>query len=425
MRTKKIFQMAVSNLRQRKLRTALTTLGVIIGITTIIGLASLGEGFRTEVKTRMQAGFELNNLIVFPGSLTAGFGEPFGQTDLNNIRNVSNVKLATGMRTLAETKTYNSSDTRLRAVTVAGINFTEMQQMLPERFRLAAGTFPSDNDTGSIVLGYTAATNNETRAVNVGDNVTVVITLHLNATFSFDINETLTVSGILEKGGTSGITNFDYWAFVPMKKATEIEFGRESYQIILAKVFDAEQASQTARDVENTFDNPYRVSVFVPSSFTQQVNNILNIIQLFLLAVASISLLVAGIGIMNIMTVSVMERTREVGILKAIGAKSRTILTMFLTEAAVIGIVGGLIGILIGYGASYGLASLLSNFIRPQQQDTLFSTPERKALSISPIFTPQWTIAAFTFAVIICIIFGLYPARKASKLNPVEDLQYE
>jgi ABC-type lipoprotein release transport system permease subunit len=226
MRAQKILEMAVSNLRQRKLRTALTTLGVIIGVTTIIGLASLGEGFRTEVKTRMQAGFELDNLIVFPGSLTAGFGEPFGQTDLNNIRSLSNVNLATGMRTLAEVKVYNSTAARLRAVTVAGINFTEMQQMLPERFRLAAGVFPSDNDTNSIVLGYTAATTNETRAVNVGDNVTVILTLHLNATYSFDVNETLAVAGILEKGGTSGITNFDYWAFVPMKKATAIEFGR-------------------------------------------------------------------------------------------------------------------------------------------------------------------------------------------------------
>jgi putative ABC transport system permease protein len=425
MRAHKILEMAVSNLKQRKLRTALTTLGVIIGITTIIGLASLGEGLRTEIKTRMQAGFELNNLIVFPGSLTAGFGEPFGQTDLNNIRNVPNVKLATGIRTLAEVKVYNSSGARLHAVTVAGINFTEMQQMLPERFILAAGTFPSDNDISSIVLGYTAATNNGTRAVNVGDNVTVVVTLHLNATFSFDINETLTVSGILEKGGTSGITNFDYWAFVTMRKATAIEFGREAYQIILVKVIDAEHASETAKDIENTFENPYRVSVFVPSSFIQQVDNILNIIQIFLLAVASISLLVAGIGIMNIMTVSVMERTREIGILKAIGAKSRTILTMFLTEAAVIGVVGGLIGIFMGYGISYGLASLLSSFIRPQQQDTLFATPGRQELSISPIFTPEWTIAAFIFAVTICIIFGLYPARKASKLNPVEALHYE
>jgi putative ABC transport system permease protein len=424
MRAKKILEMAVSNLKQRKLRTALTTLGVIVGITTIIGLASLGEGFRTDIKTRMQAGFELNNLVVFPGSFTAGFGEPFEQTDLNNIRNVSNVELATGMRTLAEVQVYNASDARLRAVTVAGINFTEMQQMLPERFRLAAGTFPSDNDTGSIVLGYTAATSNETRSINIGDNVTLVITLHPSPTISYNINETLTVSGILEEGGTSGITNFDYWAFIPMSKATAIEFGRESYQIILVKVTDAQQESQTATNIENTFDNPYRVTVFVPSSFMQQVDNILNIIQIFLLAVASISLIVAGIGIMNIMTVSVMERTREVGILKAIGAKSRTVLTMFLTEAAIIGIAGGLIGILIGYGTSYGLASLLSNFIQPQQT-TLFSTPGTQALSITPIFTPQWTIAAFIFAVTVCIVFGLYPARKASKLNPVEALHYE
>jgi putative ABC transport system permease protein len=143
------------------------------------------------------------------------------------------------------------------------------------------------------------------------------------------------------------------------------------------------------------------------------------------MAIASISLLVAGIGIMNIMTVSVMERTREIGILKAIGAKSRTVLTMFLAEAMLVGLIGGLIGIFTGYGVSYGLAYALSRFIHPQQ-DTGFQTPEQpQRLTIAPVFAPEWTIAAFAFAIIVCVIFGLYPARKASKLNPVEALRYE
>jgi putative ABC transport system permease protein len=132
------------------------------------------------------------------------------------------------------------------------------------------------------------------------------------------------------------------------------------------------------------------------------------------------------VGIMNIMTVAVMERTREIGILKAIGAKSRTVLGMFLAEAALIGIMGGLIGVFAGYGLSYGLADILSNFIQPSRQNTaVVHVPETERMTITPVLSLEWTIVAFIFAIVVCIIFGLYPARKAAKLNPVEALRYE
>jgi putative ABC transport system permease protein len=120
-----------------------------------------------------------------------------------------------------------------------------------------------------------------------------------------------------------------------------------------------------------------------------------------------------------------LEEKREIGILKAIGAKNRTVLTLFLTEAVLIGLLGGAIGICLGYGLSDGLASVMSGFVQGQQQSTLFATPERRPLTISPMFTPEWTVIAFVFAIVVCIVFGLYPARKASRLNPVEALRYE
>jgi putative ABC transport system permease protein len=190
-------------------------------------------------------------------------------------------------------------------------------------------------------------------------------------------------------------------------------------------VNNAEDSERIAQDIEQLFP-PFRITTLVPLTFIKQVDNILNIVQLFLLAIASISLLVAGIGIMNIMTVSVMERTREIGIFKAIGAKSRTILSMFLAEAALIGLIGGLIGIFTGYGLSYGMSYMLSGFVQPtQEQGTVFRTPETQSITISPIFSPEWTIIGFAFAIIVCIVFGLYPARKAAKLDPVEALRYE
>lgn len=424
MKARKILSIAFENLKQRKLRTTLTTLGVVIGITTIIALASLSEGVRDEVKNRMEAGFELNVLIVFPGSVTAGLGQPFGPSDVSRIRNVSNVNLVMPMITLPTAQVLKDNGEKIGAFTVGAVNFTEMQQMLPQRFRITAGRFPEPGENDTIVLGYKAGVRNGTIVANIGENLTLSMMVSGNGPPGTMINRPLRVVGILQEGGTPGITNFDYWAFIPTSSAVDILKG-EYYQIILVQVSDPKISEQTARDIENTFTNPYAVSILVPSTFMRLVDNILNLLQIFLTAIASVSLLVAGIGIMNIMTVSVMERTREVGILKAIGAKSQTVLSMFLAEAVWIGIVGGVIGIFTGYGLSYGLAYMLSGFIQPQQQDTLFQTPGRPALTISPIFTPEWTVAAFAFAIVVCIIFGLYPARKASKLNPVEALRYE
>ena len=424
MRTKKIFTIAWENLTQRKLRTSLTTLGVVIGITAIIGIASLGEGFRFEIKERMQQGFELDVLIVIPGSFTAALRQPFTPEEVGSVRNVSGVKLVAPLITLPQAKINTTDGKKVNALTVGAVNFSEITQMISERFIPMDGEIPDDNENDTIVLGYKASFLNETTQVNVNENVTMQIEIKIpTPPYTLTINKTLRVAAILEKSGTPGITNFDYWAFIPLNTAIEL-LGEEAYNIILVKVSDVEQSEQVAKDIENVFDNPYSISILVPIAFMNQVDRILNIVQIFLIAIASISLLVAGVGIMNIMTVSVMERTREIGILKAIGAKSRTVLVMFLAEALLIGIIGGLIGILTGYGISFGLAYALSSFIQPQQETGLQS-PETQSIAISPIFSPQWTIIAFIFAVAICIIFGLYPARKAAKLNPVEALRYE
>ncbi|MGC8896464.1 MAG: ABC transporter permease [Candidatus Bathyarchaeia archaeon] len=421
MKASKILFIAWDNLKQRKLRTSLTTLGVIIGITTIIGIASLGEGFRLEIRQRMEQGFELDVLIVFPGSFTAGLTEGFNQTDVENIRNIHNVTLVTPLITMpmVEGMELRNSETKqkLGAFTIGAVNFTEMKEMLPLRFNVSSGRFPESNESSFIVLGYKASIVNETTVANVGENVSLVLSGYPVKNF--------TVSGILAKGGTSGITNFDYWAFISIEDAHPMMKNPDKpYQIILVKVSDPRYAESVAKEIESLFP-PYSITVFVPSALMRQVDYILNIVQMFLVAIGSISLLVAGVGIMNIMTVAVMERTREIGILKAIGAKSRTVLGMFLAEAALVGIIGGFIGVFTGYGLSYGLAQILSNFMQPQRQETVLQAPETQRMQINPVFSPEWTIVAFVFAIIVCIIFGLYPARKAAKLNPVEALRYE
>jgi putative ABC transport system permease protein len=399
----------------------LTTLGVIIGITTIIGLASLGEGLRFAVNQRFQQGFELDNLIVIPGSFAAGLrGVGFNPSDVANIKTVENVTLVTPMITLPTAQVNKTTNhEKLGAFTVGAINFTEMQEMLPQRFRLQpGGYFPNATEPNDMVLGYQAARLNNTVIANVGDNVTLQI-----SEGSVSYSETYTITGVLVEGGTSGLTDFDYWAFIPLKTAENISGIGETYQIILVKVNESRNAANVANAIESKFP-PYSITVFVPSSLVNQVNNVLNLITIFLLAVASISLIVAGVGIMNIMTVSVMERTREIGIMKAIGARSRTVLSMFLTETMLIGMIGGLIGILMGYGLSYALAFGLAGFVQSSQQSGLQGLGSQ-SLSITPVFSPEWTVIAIVFSIGVCLVFGLYPARKAAKLDPVQALRYE
>ena len=430
MKTRNMVGMAWENLKKRKLRTSLTTLGVIIGITTIIGLASLGEGLRHDVNQRLQQGFELDVLIVIPGSFASGLrGFGFHQGDVANITTIQNVTLVTPMITLPTadvTKVTNNE--KLGAFTVGAINFTEMQGMLPQRFRLlSGGHFPNATEKYSMVLGNKAATLSNAVIAGVGDNVTLSMRVTINYpnyTYTYTYQKNYTITGILAEGGTSGLTNFDYWAFIPLQTAEQISGIGENFQIILAKITDPKVSDDVSNAIESKFPQ-YSITVFVPSSFVRQVDNILNLITIFLLAVASISLLVAGVGIMNIMTVSVMERTREIGILKAIGARSRTVLSMFLTETILIGLMGGIIGILSGYGLSYVLAYGLSGLMQFQQQNPNPQGSETQGITITPIFSPEWTIIALLFAILVCVIFGLYPARKAAKLDPVQALRYE
>jgi putative ABC transport system permease protein len=429
MRLSKIFAMAWENMKQRKLRTSLTTLGVVIGVTAIIGLAALGEGFRLEIRDRMQQGFELDNLTIIPGSLFAGLSrQRFTDSDVQQISNISGVKVATGIMQVGNVTLQNGDET-VQAFVAAAVNFTEFSQIFRDRFVFETGTLPEANRNDTVVIGYKVnyPRENETTPFAVAnDNITLTLGIPKERPYPhYEIKSyNFTVAGTLQKRGTPGITNFDYWVFIPLETAREI-YGSQELDLIFAKVYNVEESERVAEDIEGLFPR-YRVTILVPLTFIRQVDNILAIVQLFLTAIASISLLVAGIGIMNIMTVSVMERTREIGIMKAIGTKSRTVLAMFLTEAMLIGVMGGLIGISTGYGLSYFLAYTLSNFMQPRHgQDTVFQTQETQRIAINPVFSFEWTIIAFIFAIAICIIFGLYPARKAAKLNPVEALRYE
>jgi len=196
------------------------------------------------------------------------------------------------------------------------------------------------------------------------------------------------------------------------------------FDLVLVKISDPYLAVNVATEIENFFQDQVRVTI--PLTYLQRSETVFTILEIFLTAVASISMFVAGIGTMNTMTVSVMERTREIGVLKAIGAKNRTILAIFLAEASLIGAMGGLTGIPIGYALAYGLGYAIPSLM-PQLSDypetiqTLLGN--QQTLTLTPVFVPIWIFGAFIFSLVISLLFGWYPARRAASLDPIKALQ--
>ena len=425
MRRKQILSMAWQNMKQRRFRTFLTTLGVVIGITAIIGLASLGEGFRVTIEQQMEQGFELNVLTVMSGGLLTGVPSFFTEDDVQNISKMDGVAFATPLIQKSDVKLFNGNKTSTPLV-MLGVNFTEFWAIYPDRLVFEWGSQPQSVTNNTMVIGYNVQhlTEDESFA-EAGQNITVQMTLKRTPPPRID-NFTFTLAGTLAKSGAAGFINFDDTIFIPIETAKKL-YDIPYSDMIFVRLADPNYSDSVAKKIRDRFGGEGGVRVLVPAAFLEQVESILNMLQIFLTAVASIALLVAGLGIMNIMTVSVMERTREIGILKAIGARSRTILTMFLTEAALIGILGGLVGIPLGYAVAQIMGRFLFRFsagIVPRRSIITGATT-RPLTEVSPILSPEWIIIAIVFAVGVSVIFGWYPARKAAKLDPVKALRYE
>ncbi len=200
----------------------------------------------------------------------------------------------------------------------------------------------------------------------------------------------------------------------PLDKA-ESFFGTQQCDMIIVQLKNSDNATVTnvSKAITDHFSN--QVSVVSATAVLSLLTNIFSILQLFLGGIAAISLLVAGIGIMNIMIVSLIERTREIGILKALGMKSRTVLTIFLGESIIIGLMGAIIGIISGW--------ILANITATVLGSGIFGAGG--GFKITPLLTPEVLVGALAFGVGVSVIFALYPAWRASKLKPVEALRYE
>nr|MDO8134595.1 FtsX-like permease family protein [Candidatus Njordarchaeum guaymaensis] len=425
MRKRSIVSMAFSALSQRKMRTSLTTLGIVVGIMTIVAISSLSGGFQTQITSMLSSGFQADVVTVSSGGMFGGSGVNFDQQDIQNISRFSGVTVATGMQQKQVKIFYGN-----RNVTAAlyGVNFTEFLKIYPDKLTFANGSLPDPVRNNTLILGYS-----DNPIAQVDQNVTLQFFI---SGFIGSKNATFKVEGTFDKVGFAGTTIIDRGAFIPLDTLQEFyeKNGVTTYMdAILVKVDSPNRAQQVGDQIKDYFGG--QASVIVATSFIKSMQSILSIVTVFLLAIGSIALLVAGISIMNITMVSVMERTREIGVLKALGARNRTVLAQFLTEAALIGLMGALIGIPLGIGLALVMGSLLPAMFSSQSIGGGFGGgggggggafgSAGEGLVLTPVIDPTTIVMAVLFALVITVIFAIYPARKASKLDPVTALRSE
>lgn len=437
MKASDIFGYSFSAIKLRKLRAALTTLGVVIGIAAIVALLSITQGLQATITNQLQQGLSTNSLIVTSGSGGilggaggggAGAGGAFGggaaSSSSSGFRLYVNYTseidalspdIETSFAVISRSGYIQATDLN-RTVTIYGVDFNQYSQAYSTTFVAASGTIPTNPNENDTVVGtrVNQPGQNGTIFFDTGDDINILWT---NATTLPPVNETYTahVSAVLQKVGGFGIGGpSDAGVYIPLNKA-ESFFGTDECDMIIVKLKSSDNATITnvTKAITDHFSD--QVSVISSTAVLSLLSSVFSTIQLFLGGIAAISLLVAGIGIMNIMIVSLIERTREIGILKALGMKSRTVLTIFLGESIIIGLVGSIVGIVSGWILASITASVLGSGV----------FGGGGGFRITPLLTPDVFLGAFAFGIGVSVIFALYPAWRASKLKPVEALRYE
>jgi putative ABC transport system permease protein len=391
--------LSLREIRRHILRSILTTLGIIIGVAAVVTMVTVGNGVTASVQDQISS-LGASNFIVFPVRTDRGTIRPFEEVDVRAVeQQIAGVTIAAGNVASSATAFYNGQDWDTR---VQGVNnaFLEAQSITIEEGR----PFTKDEELAGknvCLLG-----------TKVREAIFEPSTSPVGARMRLRDISCMVIGVIEERGqGGNGADN-DNSVYMPLKTVQRRFKGNDKLDYFVVK-YDAGYAPSAIQDsLVDLLRERRLLQDAEPNDFnvidTAQVNQALGAVTGALTAmvaiIASISLLVGGIGIMNIMLVSVTERTREIGIRLAIGALAREVRLQFLTEAVVLCALGGLVGIGLGFGASIGLAALI---------DVPF------------VFDPVINIVSFVFAAGMGIVFGYYPASRASQLDPIDALRHE
>lgn len=403
---------AITGLKLQRSRSLLTILGIVIGITAIIMVTALGQGAQNLILGEIRS-IGSRVIAVHPGRQPQGptdilsmFSDSLKERDFIALQKKENVPhLAKIMPIVfgSEVAVYET-DTYRPTIIGATALFAEIYNAYPTEGRLF-----SDEEVKSYADVAILGSKVKNELFGSSDALNQKIKIK---------GRNFRVVGILSKKGQSTFLNFDDLVITPYTTAQQYIFGRKYFDRLVIEADSEANIHQTVEDIKITLRDLHNITdpekddfyAETQASAMDMVSTITNVLTLFLAAIAAISLLVGGIGIMNIMLVSVTERTREIGLRKAIGATRKDILTQFLFESALLTMLGGIIGIIMGALLSFGISLVLSRIL---SLNWLFVFPLKAALL-------GLVISAF-----VGLVFGLYPARKASLKNPIEALRYE
>ncbi|MEI6420176.1 MAG: ABC transporter permease [bacterium] len=412
MKLKYSIKTASSGLKTHKSRSALTILGIVIGISSIILIMSLGAGAKNLIVSQIQ-GLGAKTIAILPGKepggpsdITALFSDSLKERELQALQKKTNVPNAQYIMPVvmgAGTAVYQNETYKLSIFGGGEMLFTIFD------LKADKGLFYTDEDVKSknavVVLGYKA----KDKLFGVEDAVGKKVRIK---------NTTFKVIGVLPEKGQSSFISFDEAAILPYTTAQQYILGTKYFSRIIVEADSENNLAQTSNDIRTTLRDLHNITdptkddfyVSTPAEVADKLSTIFNTLTIFLAAVAAISLIVGGVGIMNIMLVSVTERTKEIGLRKALGATNANILTQFILEAVILTGVGGVIGIILGSVLAIVSSGLITRFAGLDWQYT---------------FPFGAAILGIVVSSLIGLIFGIYPARQAAKKSTMEALRYE
>jgi len=404
MRAMDILKWGVRGIRERKLRAALTILGIIVGTAAVIALVSQTEGIQSSIVNQM------NKLGPSTISLRPTAGTVIlTEKDVNRILQIPNVELVIPVVT-SSVRLYGTQSSR--TVQLVGIDPSQFG-ILVSGYELEDGRLYQPFSYSEIVVGANVHQPQDLTSpfLSVGQTGTI-------ESISRSSRMVVSVVGSLTPYGMTALVSVDDSIFMSLKGASNF-LGRTSYSALFVRAVNPEAVDGVVDNIRAIYGNS--LNILTVKQITQTVTSITGMLTVLLGSIAAISLFVAGLGIMNIMFVSVIERTREIGVLKALGFKDRNILAIFLSEAGVVGLIGGVLGIIVGSIISYLMPLLISRGF--SMQSTQFGG--NAAFSYVPVVRPEMALIVFFFAIAVSLLAGLYPARRASKMDPVVALRHE